>query len=251
MRAWENAVGDILSLHVFLKVPDLAGPLSGIDRIRDGYRTAVVQVGGGLVEVEADELGGLPALRTIFRFPQDPHGVSYIGAWTIPRRSFSFVIKVCCAEHGTTGIREAASWIASSDSRRLRMTRSKVGFQDPHDPGFRAPVLRNSSDDAEWDEVFPQHPLSRARACLRSVKESISIGEDVRRSEPFVGPQAKDCPGCGLVNPPGAQRCDCGYDFGKGRMERSYLQPAVGIGGVFLALAIIRLVLWLSNELSK
>src|SRR5436190_489248 len=167
MRAWENAVGDTLSLHVFLKVPDLAGPLSGIDRIRDGYRTAVVQVGGGLVEVEADELGGLPALRTIFRFPQDPHGVSYIGAWTIPRRSFSFVIKVCCAEHGTTGIREAAFGV-----RQLQFAQNEDGpsegwFRDPHDPGFRAPVLRNSSDDMEWDEVFPQHPLSRARACLR------------------------------------------------------------------------------------
>ena len=186
--------------------------------------------------------------------------MSYIGAWTIPRRSYSFVIKVCCAEHGTTGIREAA-WIASSDSLRMRMTRSKVVVRIPTIPASEPPVLRSCSDDAEWDEVFPQHPLSRARACLRSVKESISIGEDVRRSEPFVGPQAKDCPGCGLVNPPGAQRCDCGYDFGKGRMERSHLQPkqmaktvrvgAVGIGGVFLALAIIRLVLWLSNELSK
>lgn len=24
---------------------------------------------------------------------------------------------------------------------------------------------------------------------------------------------ARDCPRCGLVNPPGAERCDCGYDF--------------------------------------
>ena len=35
----------------------------------------------------------------------------------------------------------------------------------------------------------------------------------------------KDCPGCGLVNPPSAQRCDCGYDFDRQRMERSYLEP--------------------------
>ncbi len=26
-----------------------------------------------------------------------------------------------------------------------------------------------------------------------------------------MGPM--DCPHCGLVNPPDAQRCDCGYDF--------------------------------------
>jgi hypothetical protein len=31
-----------------------------------------------------------------------------------------------------------------------------------------------------------------------------------------------DCPECGLVNPPEAQRCDCGYDFASRRMEQSY-----------------------------
>jgi hypothetical protein len=25
--------------------------------------------------------------------------------------------------------------------------------------------------------------------------------------------EAKDCPKCGLANPPEAQRCDCGWDF--------------------------------------
>jgi len=107
MRAWENAEKDTLSLHLFLKVPDLAGPLSRIDRIREGYRTGIVQAGGALVEVEIDELETVPALRTIFKLPQQLHGMSYIGAWTIPRKSFSFVVKVCCAEHGTTGIRDA------------------------------------------------------------------------------------------------------------------------------------------------
>lgn len=32
-----------------------------------------------------------------------------------------------------------------------------------------------------------------------------------------------DCPACGLLNPPEAQRCDCGYDFHAGRMETTYL----------------------------
>jgi hypothetical protein len=31
--------------------------------------------------------------------------------------------------------------------------------------------------------------------------------------------EAKDCPRCGLVNPPEARRCDCGYDF----VERRFL----------------------------
>jgi hypothetical protein len=36
----------------------------------------------------------------------------------------------------------------------------------------------------------------------------------------------KDCPTCGLVNPPDAQRCDCGYDFVARRVLGSYLPGA-------------------------
>jgi hypothetical protein len=34
-----------------------------------------------------------------------------------------------------------------------------------------------------------------------------------------------DCPHCSLISPPGAQRCDCGYDFVSKTMRRSYLPP--------------------------
>jgi hypothetical protein len=39
--------------------------------------------------------------------------------------------------------------------------------------------------------------------------------------------EAKDCPKCGLVNPPTAQRCDCGYDFLSRSMQGSYNPQAV------------------------
>lgn len=69
---------------------------------------------------------------------------------------------------------------------------------------------------------------------------------------------AKDCPRCGLINPPGAQRCDCGYDFIAQRVKGSYLEPkqvaraaavgAVGIGGAVLAFIIMRIIWRLVNE---
>jgi hypothetical protein len=51
---------------------------------------------------------------------------------------------------------------------------------------------------------------------------------------------AKDCPRCGLVSPPNAQRCDCGYDYVSRRQEQSYLGGGRGrgnrTGGVILLL---------------
>jgi hypothetical protein len=57
-----------------------------------------------------------------------------------------------------------------------------------------------------------------------------------------------DCPKCKLVNPPTAERCDCGYDFTTGTMEQSYLterdrhlsKPVI-TGTAVLVLVAIRL----------
>lgn len=32
-----------------------------------------------------------------------------------------------------------------------------------------------------------------------------------------------DCPRCRLLNPPSALRCDCGYDFPSGSMQRTHV----------------------------
>jgi hypothetical protein len=32
-----------------------------------------------------------------------------------------------------------------------------------------------------------------------------------------------ECPNCGLLNPAGAERCDCGYDFASRSMKESLL----------------------------
>jgi hypothetical protein len=49
---------------------------------------------------------------------------------------------------------------------------------------------------------------------------------------------AKKCPRCRLINPPEAERCDCGWDFNARRQKPSYLPrgtattAAAGVGGL-------------------
>ena len=66
------------------------------------------------------------------------------------------------------------------------------------------------------------------------------------------------CPKCRLVNPPIAQRCDCGWDFVSQRHEQSFLEPksripmAAGIGGGVIALLIVaRLILGVLRAVSN
>lgn len=57
--------------------------------------------------------------------------------------------------------------------------------------------------------------------------------------------QALDCPRCGLINPPDAQRCDCGWDFVTRQQEHSYLEAkhhrvvVAGFSIGFIALFIL------------
>ena len=63
-----------------------------------------------------------------------------------------------------------------------------------------------------------------------------------------------ECPKCHLQNPAIAVRCDCGYDFTTGTLERSYLEDREGSGGLSspvreLASLEERLVGWLVDRL--
>lgn len=57
--------------------------------------------------------------------------------------------------------------------------------------------------------------------------------------------KAQDCPVCGLVNPPSAQRCDCGYDFVARRLKESYAGTASIQGPSLGELALCILIPWI------
>lgn len=52
-----------------------------------------------------------------------------------------------------------------------------------------------------------------------SIKES----EKNQKKESYCT-EAKKCPNCGLINPATAQRCDCGYDFEREKIEKPYFR---------------------------
>jgi hypothetical protein len=59
----------------------------------------------------------------------------------------------------------------------------------------------------------------------------------------------KDCPKCGLLSPPEAERCDCGYDFVASQMKRPYLlsgplpkAAGIGVAGAVLIYLAIRML---------
>jgi hypothetical protein len=183
-RQWRNLAGDQFSLDFFALRPDLPSAVDDIEPIRRLYRR-LLGGAGGVVEVEHIELPPTQAVRAIFKIPQDPTGMTYLAAVTIPFRDCSFVLKWQCPEHNPTGLRDSTVFAIISPS--FDDDRNPVGWaQDPYDPSHRARGLRNRSDDPEWDTRFPTHPLSRVRSYLTPMLSGLRFSNHVASEPPFT-----------------------------------------------------------------
>jgi len=189
-RIWHNDTGDGLGLYYFGIAPDIPAPLENIDQLRQSYRLPP-QANSGLVELTVIQLDTIPALKLIMKVAQVPHGMTYLGSFTIPRRDFSYVLKVQCMEYGITGIREAVVWAQELARGRVLISQDKrlINWSaDPYEPTFEGPVLRNVADDERYDSQFPNHPLSRVRRYLNELESTIAISNAVKHSAAFLSP---------------------------------------------------------------
>jgi hypothetical protein len=107
VRVWHTECGDGVGLYWCALPPDIEADLESIEEVRDFYRKACASAGQAIIEVDTLTVDDCPAVRTMVKVPQQPSGMTYVGAITLPFRDFSYVVKVQCPEAGTTGVRDA------------------------------------------------------------------------------------------------------------------------------------------------
>jgi hypothetical protein len=120
---------------------------------------------------------GFDAVLQIVKVPQQPSGMAYIESIITPFRDCSYVIKMQCREVGITGVREAVLLDRMIAAGMVDIEKLVQG--DWPDLGF---------DDEEYDVEFPQHPLSRVRRGMRSIRESLKIDSELKALPPFALP---------------------------------------------------------------
>ena len=63
-----------------------------------------------------------------------------------------------------TGVREAAVMAMLPSPEIDEQTNKIIGWcADPYDESFEYAVMRNKADSPEYDDQFPDHPLSRTQ----------------------------------------------------------------------------------------
>ncbi len=186
MKQWlDPDQAQSLTLNFFALPPDLP-TIKDRAVLRHFFRTRIKEAGGGIVEVTVLEGRQLPYVKTIFKFPQEPNGMTYLGSLIFPFKEYSYVVKMQAMEVGTTGAREAVIVGKMMASGALGVG-SDDWLCDPYQPELKEGVVMNLAEAEAYDAQFPNHPLSQVRAVLRRLEAEIELDAVLVKVKPFEG----------------------------------------------------------------
>jgi hypothetical protein len=170
-RAWSTPDGGGFGIYFFPKPPDLPLRVNSAAELHHFHSKRVPSGQIGIVEVELVHVDGVLSVWTIFKLPQKPHGITYLGSITIPFSEFSFVVKMQCEERGVTGVRETALLMKAQADGTITV-------------GQKGEIIGNwNPDDKSYDSQFPDHPLSRLRRELKLLLPSLRINGQTKKEK--------------------------------------------------------------------
>jgi hypothetical protein len=195
-RTWfDPRTGDQVSLTYIGMVPDIPASLDDLPLLRRRLAEETAET-GSLIEAHVVRLDGVPAMFQLIKLPipGQETGLAFIAAFTLPRAGCSAVLRIQCAEGRATGVRESA-------------VAAQVGFDSclpphPYAPEVVGQLPYNVADEAAWDQQFPDHPLSRARAWAHRMIATARVDPQFVALPPFVPAAPVAPPEPAPVRPP-------------------------------------------------
>lgn len=203
---WVNDQGMVICLSHFGPDKGLRDRMSDVKSVRDHYRAGFAKEGSGLIECDVCEFEGVRGVRAIGKLLLQPNGAAYAGTIAMPLPKESYVFNLVAKERGITGLREAAVMLKMTaelekqgftlnvpppDQSQTKVARfswrnASTGAliyweQDPYDPDWRGPCLRNLADAPEHDSGFPEHPVSRIRAALQCLAQGMRLSPELKK----------------------------------------------------------------------
>jgi hypothetical protein len=196
---WQNEKGDALTLHLVKETHNLP-PIRDTNAVRKLCRDLATSGNkrGGTVIAEGTRYGGVPAIRTVYKYESLP-AYGYTAMIILPFKDFWFQLTMASVERGVTGQRDAFVTASLAQEGKLELEsfdkpdskgatgRIKGWFQDPYDPNYSGLILRSISDDEKYDTLFPQHPLTKVRHWLGDVPSLVEIGVEKEHGDEYSG----------------------------------------------------------------
>lgn len=162
-------------------------PQNKKSELRSYYRDEALSYKGGLVEVDTRIKTGVGFNLVTMKFPMS-QGIKGSLGWgyqinaVFPTKSRTYVIQIAALEQGTTGVREAAVTVilSAKDGSKDLSSVMKRFRRDPYDQKFDDKAVFTISDERQWDEGFPDHPLTKVRAYIEKIVEGLALSSTIR-----------------------------------------------------------------------
>lgn len=191
-RMWVNSVDVAHKLQFDIGPIDWPFDLTDSTAGAEYYRRQCEELGGAMLSLEVTMTAGVAALRGLFKY-RAPNSIAmyYVGILWLPFQECRFQINVEAMETGLTGAREAVALIVDRDSfpspsldtPPLHFENGEVweSFRPPESvPGHQWP-----SDNEQYDELLPNHPLSKVRRRLTEVMATLELDASAKSLTPF------------------------------------------------------------------
>ena len=187
---WSNSNG----VYVVLRLPKGATnwpfDFNDVDAATKFFSEQSASNGGALLEMGLVTVGGHVGLRGLFKYrspiPQSM-GMMFVSILWIRLGDRTAQINVESVEQGDTGVREAAVSLMIEEKTEAAAPDEPVLVESMEEmfAHMRAQPLRAlPSDSSQYDQAFPDHPLSKVRHRMAHLVDTLSIvagEEDVTR----------------------------------------------------------------------
>lgn len=191
-RFWRSNVGVAHLLRFNAAPVDWAFDLSTPDTAASFYRQQCSDNRGVMLAMEVLKQGSIAMLSGLFKYRSPTPGslaMYYVGILWIPFKDCRYQINIEAVETGTTGVREAAVMMIEGDKWPLPSMDVEPTVVADGESMFEtmrsAPLRELLSDKPDYDQMFPEHPLSLVRSRLAKVAATVSGDADLVSLKPF------------------------------------------------------------------
>lgn len=184
---WINPKENIMISLKYIDLPPEIPSLQDIQKTRSYYRTIIASYNAGVIEIENIILDGVRSLKTLFKQPQTPIGMSYVTSLTIPFANCSYELKIQAQESNLSGMRDSfIADILMAENEISIANGNLVGwFKDPYQPNLKEGVLMNRSEEIQYDSQFPEHPLSQCRTLMKEIVANLALHPTLKNLPQF------------------------------------------------------------------
>ncbi|NMM99730.1 hypothetical protein G1C96_0308 [Bifidobacterium sp. DSM 109958] len=147
---------------------DHAMPFGNEQAVADGIHRSLgddqglIEVAGGATDA------GRNVIWSIVKTVSQTEGAQYALTLHLDCGGFALQAQAFASEAGATGIREAQVYEFARQHGWID-DQGRGWSRDPYDAEYRRGILMNLSEDSQFDDAFPDHPLSVVRSLASAI----------------------------------------------------------------------------------